>query len=1232
MKRKLFSILTALALCLSLCPAPARAAGDDIPSTQAAGTPTRTEQLLLYEMNETTDNTEEGWKWEPKTCTLTLTNCYIKTDKTIVIRFPDSDEVHLVLEGTNVIETSATNFDSIISTAQNGQGKLKVSGSGSMTVTATAAGISEPPYIFNGQTLTIEGGAIHSNIDLCIINQKFTMDDGSVTLAGEYVKHGIYVNAGDVIINGGSLNIDTKIAGMFLPGIPPTTRTNNVKISGGTVNINAPVSAIHINHRENNPVGTEQIEITGGEVNLTANTRAFQGRTITVGENAKLTVQVKGGDGLSVIEGRSVTLAAGTYTGSTNAFNITAADTTLANLLAEGYAFYKGSVSQANLVTDTTGTSLTGTIVVNECVHTPLTSNGNGTHGGKCTACGQSFESESCTYEFTTSGNVHTGKCSVCGSVVKITVTGTDNLVYDGTEQKPTVSVTRDNVELTQDTDYTVTVSGKDAGDVTATIAGAGSYKFEREYTFSVSPKPLTVTGATATGRAYDGTKEVAITAVALDGVLEADKSNVSVNVSNLKATISGAGVGTYESVTLPEMTLTGVAAGNYTLTQPTGAVPATVVISKASYEGLSDVNTSAKAGTTGTYDFTNLLQGIDGAAAGAPTVSGDIFDGTPAVSGKTLSYTLKATATANSTGTITVPVTSTNYQNFNLVVTVTVTDKEVPALTVSPITVAYTGEAVPASAIQGTATVNGQTVTGTWSFAEGQRLTDVADSGAKTVKFTPDEDNYAAVEGTVMVTINKATPTGTPTYTAISAGGKTLADAGLTAPEGWPDGVISWNLPEDTAVTANTRYEWTFTPKDTANYNVLTGSITLWVQNTGGGSSSGNTGSSGGGSGSSGGGGSQTTLPVTTTGQNSAAQTTTTTAVPSASTSGGTATVTVDTSMGSEIVKQAVANDSENVVIAPKVTGSVTRTEVSIPASTVGQLGSRTGASLTVSTPVADVTIPNGGLGSLSSPGGDVTVTAEQLGNRVELTVTAGGRTMEQIPGGLTLTVPAENTAPGTVAVLVNPDGTREVVRKSAADERSVAIPLEGSARLELVDNSKPFADVPGDSWAADAAAFVSARELFSGTAPDRFSPDAPMSRGMLAVVLHNLENNPTQTLTGAFADVDNGQWYAESVSWAAAKGIVSGYGSGQFGPNDNITREQLAVMLWRYAGSPACTNKELRFNDAGEISDFALEAMGWAVENGVINGCGNGQLVPRGLATRAQAAQMLMNFLKTK
>lgn len=357
------------------------------------------------------------------------------------------------------------------------------------------------------------------------------------------------------------------------------------------------------------------------------------------------------------------------------------------------------------------------------------------------------------------------------------------------------------------------------------------------------------------------------------------------------------------------------------------------------------------------------------------------------------------------------------------------------------------------------------------------------------------------------------------------------------------------------------------------------------------------------------------------------------TTAVPPASNQNGVLTATVSAAMGDEIVKQAVSNQSQNIVIAPSVTGDVAKAEVSIPASTIGEIGNRTDASLTISTPVANVTIPNNGLSSLPHTDGYVIVTAEQVDNSLTLALTVNGKVMEKIDGGLTVVAPVENTTPGTVAVLIHEDGTREVVCKSIAYSSRIMIHLDGSAKLEIVDNSKNFVDISAASWASKAVSFVSARELFNGTGESQFSPELPVSRGMLATAIFNLEGRPDQSLVNVFADVNPDEWYAVGIAWAASRSIISGYGNNQFGPNDSITREQLAVMLWRYAGSPTINqNLKLNFSDADQSSSYAMSALNWAVENGIMKGKGNGILDPQGTANRAEAAQMLMNYLMTQ
>ncbi len=134
-----------------------------------------------------------------------------------------------------------------------------------------------------------------------------------------------------------------------------------------------------------------------------------------------------------------------------------------------------------------------------------------------------------------------------------------------------------------------------------------------------------------------------------------------------------------------------------------------------------------------------------------------------------------------------------------------------------------------------------------------------------------------------------------------------------------------------------------------------------------------------------------------------------------------------------------------------------------------------------------------------------------------------------------------------------------------------------------------------------------------------------------MLSQILYNKEGRPSITDANKFTDVASGAWYTDAVSWAVSRGIVDGYSNGRFAPNDNITREQLAVMLWRYAGSPAAADGELHFTDADKAGSYARDALRWAVGNGILNGLGGGKLNPKGLATRAQVATMLMRYLNS-
>lgn len=175
------------------------------------------------------------------------------------------------------------------------------------------------------------------------------------------------------------------------------------------------------------------------------------------------------------------------------------------------------------------------------------------------------------------------------------------------------------------------------------------------------------------------------------------------------------------------------------------------------------------------------------------------------------------------------------------------------------------------------------------------------------------------------------------------------------------------------------------------------------------------------------------------------------------------------------------------------------------------------------------------------------------------------------------------------------------------------------------------PFTDVPAGSWYFDAVGYVFERGLMGGTGNGRFSPDLTTSRAMIVTILYRLEGSPAPS-GSTFSDVAPGQWYSDGVAWASANGIVTGYPDGRFGPDDTITREQMASILYRYAkykGYDVTAQAGLeRYSDAGQVAPYAADAMGWAVSSGVITGTSGTTLSPAGSATRAQAAVILARF----
>lgn len=525
---------------------------------------------------------------------------------------------------------------------------------------------------------------------------------------------------------------------------------------------------------------------------------------------------------------------------------------------------------------------------------------------------------------------------------------------------------------------------------------------------------------------------------------------------------------------------------------------------------------------------------------------------------------------TENSTeGTITATVTikSQNYEDTTATVSLTLTPKAIPvgAPTLSKSLLTY-GDKLGDITLSGSMMDREAAVEGTFSWLSPEDKPSATEKYVAKWVFTPkDKNTYATVHGETNITVNKATPTGKPEYTAITTSGKKLSDASLTQTETSfsVPGTVAWKLPADTEVTANTAYEWVFTPNDTDNYNSLTGTITLWHKSSSGSSS-----------------GSVTPGTKTDTVKNPDGSTTKTetkadgskTETTTASSGGGSTGITVTkTDAKGNTTTEASAKLSDRDVKEAQEKGEA-------------------------------VTVPVKGIAAAKDANAATKI-------KIDVPNNANKTTVE---------IPVENVTSGTVAVIVHEDGTEELVKDSKPTEHGVQLELSGSTTVKIIDNSKTFDDTK-DHWSRDEVNFVAARELFNGVGGNQFGVSQPMTRGMVNTVLARL------------ADVDTtpgqGQaWYEVGTDWAKKNGISDGTN-----PTAPVTREQLATLLYRYAGSPSVSGT-LHAADAASVSDYAEDALLWANQNGIVNGVGSNTIAPKDNAQRAQVAAMLARYLQNQ
>ena len=337
--------------------------------------------------------------------------------------------------------------------------------------------------------------------------------------------------------------------------------------------------------------------------------------------------------------------------------------------------------------------------------------------------------------------------------------------------------------------------------------------------------------------------------------------------------------------------------------------------------------------------------------------------------------------------------------------------------------------------------------------------------------------------------------------------------------------------------------------------------------------------------------------------------------------------TVTVD----DDQISEAIAEQTDDAVVVDLSGEGVKVSTAVIPAAQVRKLADAAdendGAErVEIILPSGTVKLDADALQTLSETDKDVSVTVWKDADTIVVDVKADG-----VRADVDVKVALPAAQGGQVLVIVLPDGTEEVVTKSVVIDGTVYAEIPAGATVKTIDNAKAFADVADGAWYEDAVDFVSSHNLFQGTNKG-FEPRLSMNRAMMATVLYRLED-AAATGTNPFADVPDGTWYTDAVTWANDAGIVLGTGTG-FAPNEPITREQIAAMFFRYAkylgldteGRTPLTG----FTDSDKVSSWAEEAMQWAINAGLFQGNADGTLNPKGNATRAEVATLLERMVK--
>ena len=922
-------------------------------------------------------------------------------------------------------------------------------------------------------------------------------------------------------------------------------------------------------------------------------------------------------------------------------------DVTLASLLPEGYTFKSGST----WISDLSSTELTNVSMakipiknMNYPTEMSMTYGGAGTllvkveketgtgavsfqwykvEDGKATAVGsataknqfdlsaQKLSAGRHTFRFSATCNgyekiskdivVTVEKASIGAS--RITPpTAQENLTYTGQEQALITagSVTSGGTmqySLTENGTYSQNIpTGTNAGTYTVWYRVIGDANHNDTAPASVAvrigKKPLTITGVTAASKPYEGTTNAGITSVTFDGVNLNRGTDYTVTASFDDAS-AGNGKNITATVTLMEQT-----AKNYALEQ--SSFPTTGSIIKAAAPdftketALTIVNDCEKTYTVTlpalptlktpkeygalTYEIGEIKLNDGYYTSGAKVENGKL----------TLPIQKNDVATTGSVGTATVVIKSTNYEDITLTVNISAKNKRIPTVTAPTVnTLTYNGaeQALVAAGKTTGGTMLYRLDDSEWS----EQIPTAKNAGKYAVWYKVQGDaEYADVaEQNVTVTIAKKAVT----VTALDKSAYTGSTApNLSSPEADKDYTISGLFGADT-LTGEVTLKYNPEKPDMTktgeaaikitgtlandNYDVdyADGKLTITTRPSSGGSS---------------GGGSSTTKTETTTNPDGS-------------------TTKTETKKDGTVVETTTGKD-----------GSVSKTETKKDGSSVTENKAADGSTGTVKTDKngqteAKTALSNKAIEDAKKNGEAVKAPVEVEASRDSSTAPTVKVELPRNSGETKVEIPVTNATPGTVAVLVHPDGTEEILKASVPTENGIRLTVDGNATVKIVDNSKDFVDTR-NHWAREEIDFVSARELVNGISATRYAPDATATRAQLWTIL--ARQNDTDLSGGA-------NWYEKAQLWSKDKGISDGTN-----PNGTINRAQMVTMLWRTMGQPAAGGSA-SFADVPADSYYA-QAVAWAIENGITAGVGGGRFDPNSTCTRAQIATFLARSMK--